>query len=249
MNKDEAFSIWAPADSPWSPWAKPVLFAHLDLAEDAVPDASNDLSWSLPAGGENAIVLNLPGAEGVQTALALASLGYRPVPLYNAVPIRSKGAVDVLPIVTALKAHAEALRQVDLPPNAPPVFMLDANRGAAGRGVGPGEFDNRSVSFTTDFPSANFLAAHGIKHALLVQRHQLDVQTDLAHTLRRWQEGGITLQRLRLDPLSPAERFEIPRPSWFGAMFQRVLIQLGLHRSPAGGFGNWVPESSGAGGG
>ena len=111
----------------------------------------------------------------------------------------------------------------------------------------PGEFDNRSVSFTTDFPSANFLAAHSIKRVLLVQKQALEPRPDLAHSLRRWQDGGLTLERLRLEPLSAREPFQVSRPPWYGAMFQRALSAMGLRRAGSGGFGAWVPDSSAGG--
>ena len=155
-------------------------------------------------------------------------------------------AVDVLPIISALRKGAEQLAQLNLPFDAPPAFLLDSNR-QGWRKMIPGEFDNRSVSFTTDFPSANFLAAQGIERVILVQKGKLEPQPDLAHTLRRWQDGGINLERLRLDLPSRPEAFEVAQPSWYGAMFQRALSSLGLRRSKTGGFGAWVPGSSAGG--
>src|SRR5260370_26469102 len=111
----------------------------------------------------------------------------------------------------------------------------------------PDEFDNRSISFATDFPSANFLASQGIQRVMLVQTSSAQPQSDLAHSLRRWQEGGLKLERLTLDPPSRPEPFEVARPSWYGAMFQRVLSSIGLRRSRGGGFGAWVPDSSAGG--
>ena len=111
----------------------------------------------------------------------------------------------------------------------------------------PEEFDNRSVCFTTDFPSANFLHAHGIERVLLVQRGRDEPATDLAHVLRRWQDGGLLLERMRVDLPALAQQFEVRRPSWYSAMFQRALAAFGLRRAPDGGFGNWVPGSSGIG--
>lgn len=257
MNKEEIFSIWASDTSPWSRWAKPVLFAHLDstLSHTPFTDSTPEVSWvPLPA-GTTALVLDLPGAEGVLAGAALAARGYRPVPLYNALPLpfgeplmdpltgRSVAAVDVLPIISALRTVAEQLAQLTLPADAPPAFLLDANRRGDGRKMLPDEFDNRSISFTTDFPSANFLAARGIERVMLVQKNDLEPQPDLAHSLRRWQDGGLKLQRLRLSPLSSAEFFEVAKPSWYGAMFQRVLSSIGLRRAVAGGFGAWAPES------
>jgi hypothetical protein len=206
-----------------------------------------------------ALVLDLPGAEGVFTSVALAARGYRPVPLYNAIPMPNAellvdllnstnlAAVNVLPILCALRHCSEPLAQLKLPSDAPPVFLLDSNRRGDGRKINPGEFDNRSISFTSDFPSANFLAAHGIERVLLIQKDRDEPQTDLSHSLRRWQEGGLKLQRARTDhPLLP-ECFEIARPSWYGTMFQRALAVMGFRRSSYGGFGAWIPDSSAGG--
>ena len=259
MNKDEIFSIWAPDESLWSPWVKPVLFAHLGSAQIPITEPPVDASWSLPPGERVALVLDLPGAEGVLAGIALAARGYRPVPLYNALPLpfgepiidpvtyRPVAAVNVLPILIALKDGAEQLARSNLPFDAPPAFLLDANRKGDGRKMEADEFDNRSISFTTDFPSANFLASKGIQRAMLIQKDCVVPHSDLAHTLRRWQDGGLKLQRLQLDARSAPEPFEVARPSWYGAMFQRVIAGIGLRRASGGGFGAWGPESSGVG--
>src|SRR5262245_19413768 len=159
MNKEEIFSLWAPDESPWSRWAKPVLFAHLDPGIGVSPslEPSGDASWA-PAPDENeVVVLELPGAEGIRMGVALARRGYRPVPLYNAIPLpfgesaidpvtrRPVAAVDVVPILNTLHWGAEQLSQLNLPVDSPPAFLLDANRAGDGRKMGPGEFDNRSI--------------------------------------------------------------------------------------------------------
>lgn len=205
------------------------------------------------------MVLDLPRDEGIWLGLALATRGYRPVPLYNALPLpfgmpvfdpssqRPVAAVDVVPIVSALRQGVEQLAVLKIPREAPPVFILDANRQGGGVRMLPDEFDNRSVCFTTDFPSANYLTSHGIRAVLLVQRERLEPQTDLAHVLRRWQDAGLPLQRMRIDQPSEREQFQVQRPSWYRSMFQRALAAFGLRRSPAGGFGAWIPESSSGG--
>jgi len=261
MNKQEIFSTWAPNDSLWSRWAKPVLFAHSESAPADLPtsESSVDVSW-LPDPSERvALVLDLPGREGVLLGTALAERGYRPVPLYNAVPLPFTTnilgsltgpaicAVDVLPIVVALRSGGERLAHLTLPPDAPPAFLLDANRHGDGRKMLSDQFDNRSISFTTDFPSAIFLQSQGVSRALLVQRNATLPQPDLAHTLRRWQDGGIILERVRLDFPGAPEHFEVARPSWYGSMFQRALAALGLRRARTGGFGAWVPDASAGG--
>ena len=102
MNSDEAFEIWAPSESPWSPWVKPILFAS-EPDWDSVVEADlglveaprwlartrestgyRDLEKGSAGDVSTAFVLDLPGAEGVAWGVMLAREGWRPVPLYNA---------------------------------------------------------------------------------------------------------------------------------------------------------------------
>jgi hypothetical protein len=259
MSNEEIFSVWAPDNAPWSRWAKPVLFSFLKSEESSgeiiLPEV--DLSWVPAADAKTLVVIDLPGANGLVLGLGLARRGYRPVPVYNAVPFGSDSlkpeepqaaAVDMLPILSALAAGAEILRTINLQANAPPAFLLDANR-AGTKPPEPGQFDNRSVSFTTDFPSATFLLSSGITDAVLVMENVSTARSDLAHTLLKWQEGGIQIWSKRLDlPAGPA-RITIDRPSYFRSMFQRALISFGLRRSDMGGFGGWLQDAEGHGGG
>ena len=258
MDKEHAFSIWAPDDSPWSRWTKPVLFAHLDAPADDIPDPiPPEVPWAPPAAESVALVLDLPGPAGVAAALALAARGYRPAPLYNALPlpvheaiVRNPigwpvAAVDMLPVIAALKSAVPRLAALQTPGNAPPAFLLDSRRSGSGRLPSPDYFDNRSICFTTDFPSAAFLLARGIRRTLLVRQTGLQPQPDLARVLRRWQEAGIALQRVRLDTPGLAEPFQVARPAWFGALVERTLAALGLLRARKNGFGQWVGHSAG----
>jgi hypothetical protein len=267
MTKEEIFAVWSPEHSPWSTWVKPVLFAHLreEFTLPASHEIHRDVDWVPPATERYALVLDLPGDEGVWVGASLALRGYQPVPLYNAIPQPinaipqpihpalisisrlSIEAVNVLPILDALHGAAPQLSGIPVPPDAPPAFLLDANRLGGGTGPTDDMFDNRSVCFTTDFPSANFLLSKGIRRVLLVQRDRLEPHDDLAQVLRRWQDGGLRLERARIPAPTVRVPFQIARPRWYGAMFQRALAALGFRRAPAGGFGAWMPESSAGG--
>lgn len=248
MNSRELlYEVWAPAASPWSPWAKPVLFSLLPVipAAGETPAAVVTTGWAPPADGTTALVLNLPGQDGVAASLALADRGYRPVPLYNAVPPPASGpgaaAVDVLSVARALQAGTDRLGGRPLPDLAPPAFLLDRNRGGAGQAPPPNWFDNRSVCFTTDLPSGAFLRSRGIQRVVLVQPDP-DVARDLAHVLHRWQDAGLTLELLVSGRDESPQPLRVTKPSWFGFAFARVLLALGLRTHPHGGFGGWVPE-------
>jgi len=226
MTQQEIYDAWGPAESEWSQWVKPVLFAHLPDTTGALPAASGDespLTYLPPSDGETALVLDLPNGLGAQMAVALAQQGYRPVPLYNSCPppkswpspaaetdlsdilfsptstIR-RAAVEVGPILDAIVANAALLRKARLPAQAPPAFLLDSNRriGQAGFVAAPGAFDNRSVSLPTDFPSANFLLSRRIRKVVLAQLKSIEPEADLAHTLLRWQQSGIAIGAIAL---------------------------------------------------
>jgi len=250
MTKEDVFDAWAPYGPPWSSWAKPVLFAHLELAQSLDVEVPLPTSFPKP-GAKVALVLDLPGAMGVSIGIALAKIGYRPVPLYNALPLpqpidsqrnahgSSTAVVDVIPILSALQAGAEILASLQLPPDAPPAFLLDADRRGIRRRLVLGQFDNRSVSFPTDFPSAEILSSHGIRSVLLVQQDRLDPQPDLEPTLRRWQDSHIILERLLLEPGAKAEPLVLKQPSWFRSLISTILSVMNP-RATNGSFGTWT---------
>jgi len=223
--RKQLFETWAPAESTWSPWVKPVLFAT------------------------RGVVVDLPGANAVNTGLELARRGWRPVPLFNAVPYPILGgaptqgvvAVNVQEISSALDAAADELRQLALDGPAPPAFLLDSRR----RGThepSSGDFDNRSISFPSDFPSARFLKEHGIESMTLIQSSALGTQpqADLAHTLRRWQEGGIVLELVHPEPNSAISPLSVEPPSNFKAFWYRFTALLGLQPTTLGGYGGMI---------
>jgi len=264
MTREEVFAIWAPSDSIWSPWVAPVLFAQTEwgLLEESESVVPQPLAWfprQMSTG--TVVIVDLPFGESVEVGFALASLGLRPVPLYNASPGPpviglapgsqglSNAAIDMRPIVREIARVTPPLQRLSFSPQAAPVFLLDSFRlEGTTRPVAPGMFDNRWMVVPQDFPSANFLVTHGIRQALLIQKDRTDPLDDLAHSLLRWQEGGITLLAKRLDDdLAPAA-ITVRRPSRYKTIWYRALAQLGFRRSSAGGFGSYVPEtSSGAG--
>lgn len=259
MNRDRIYDAWAPSRRDWSSWAKPVLFATLDRVT-AIPPQSPlpllDVAWAPNVASRTAIVVDLPADQGVWTGLALAFAGYAPIPLYNALAgpkgtaeafeesSQYNAAVDVRPIIRALVAAAPAIEKLELPVDAPPAFLLDANRRGDAKPL-PESFDNRSISLPTDFPSANHLVSHGIQQVLLVQAEREEPQPDLAHTLRRWQEAGIGISAKSLLNDVPPQHIQVSRPSNFRLLWCNFLAAFGLRHSPLGGFGGVLPLPGG----
>jgi hypothetical protein len=271
MDRHALFNVWAPPGVVWSAWVKPVLFAHLPPAvppdyalrwpPHPSPEATTGVPppppyspppWVPPAGEHWAVVVEAPGAEAVALGLTLAGAGYRPVPLFNALPapapdpldpsfpVPIPAAVNVEPILAALVEGAERLRALALPADAPPAFLVDAGRQPAGVSPGAGWFDNRSVHFTTDFPSAAVLTARGVGRVLLVCERPRSVGWDLADVLDGWQKGGIALFRKDLGDDRPPAPWAARGPGWLGRLWRRLLVYLSFHPNPHGGFGDVV---------
>src|SRR5262249_13017651 len=96
----------------------------------------------------------------------------------------------------------------------------------------------------TDFPSANFLLAHGISRILLIQDQPGSPQPDLAHTLRRWQEAKLAISQFIPQISQHPEPIVIHRPPWFRHFWYGLIARIGLRRSPLGGFGGFIPQPS-----
>lgn len=241
MSLAETYPVWAPPDTVWSRWAKPVLFAEAGLAPLAPAAVETVAPPEFRADQQTAVIVDLPGAESVAAGLALARAGFRPVPLYNT-SFHPAALVDTLPILQSLAAGARELASITLFREATPAFLLDANRLAPGKAATPGRFDNRWVVFPQDFPSSNFLLSRGIRQVILVWNESGLLAEDLSHVLLRWQKAGLEIGSAR-PGLAP-QPLTIKRPSGFRHLWYVALLLLGLRRNSVGGFGSIVPTPS-----
>jgi hypothetical protein len=264
VTAEDVFAAWAPDSGRWSRWAKPVLFAHVDALPANVPalrPASIQPDWhaGIPTDG-TALVIELPGAQAVVAGVSAADLGFRPVPLFNAIPgpagdMPGAGwlgkplpiaAVDVHSVVRALVSTAPRLRGggprgAGLAPDAPPAFLVDSRR-LDGRGpLRPGRFDNRSALSDADFPSASRLQEAGIRRVVVV----LDAKRpmwDLLPVLQGWRRAGLAIELKPLDQ---------PMRAWPGVALAWLWVvaawlrRLTLVRRGRRGFGGWVTGSGG----
>jgi hypothetical protein len=243
------FAAWAPDGSPWTAWAKPAAFVYLSSAEQEAAPVVRDLACVPSASERCAVVVDVPGAEAVAIALALAERGYRPVPLFNACPsapvleVLVRTAVEVGPILNALVSAAPRLAALALPADAPPAFLLDVNRSDPAIRLEPGTFDNRSIVFASDFPSPNFLRLHDIRRVLLVHPTTKPVGDDLRHALRHWKAAGLPIESVNQDGVPVAVRW--PGNGFWGELGLRLFAVFRLRRNATGGFGALIADSSG----
>jgi len=260
MTNIEAYKIWAPDNALWTEWAKPVLFAgmmHLRPVTQPVTLDIQSIYWLNIFNQNTAIIVDLPEEKSVEESLALAYMGYRPVPLYNGVYAENQTnmTVDVGNLSRALLAGAEVLASINFRNDAPPVFMLDSRR-MKSFGKAPGSYDNRWCVFPQDMPSASFLIRQKINR-VIVRTEQTPayfnkkffddkIQNDLTHILCRYQEAGIKIQlSCGSDDVNDTT---VSKPSKFKSLFYRLSVTLGLSRNAAGGFGSQIPVMDSDGG-
>lgn len=251
MTEQQVFDVWAPLESPWSNWAKPVLFAQLEHAypsRAALPMEPHDLPVPPPDPARPlAIVIDLPASLSVLAGLQLARQGFRPVPLFNT-SHGVNGVVPVRDLITALRFGADVLQTTSLSPDAPPAFLIDSNRMQMTGAVLPGKYDNRWLVFPQDFPSARFLKQQRIEGVVLIQEKSGQPASDLAHVLLRWQEAGIPILSVTCQSDATPQPVVITKPLRYRALWYHFLAVIGLHRNSAGGFGAVIPEPSQGGG-
>ena len=245
MTNIEAFKIWAPDSALWTDWAKPVLFAGMTQTEP-LPLEIPKIRWLQSFSQNTALIVDLPGKKGVEESLALAQIGYRPVPLYNGVCVENytNMVVDVRSLSRALYSGAELLAAMSIQQDAPPVFMLDSGR-MKYPSRSPGMYDNRWCIFPQDMPSASFLLKQKITKVIVrIMPEEIflskKVQDDLSHVLCRYQEAGIKIQHTFGG--DEVNNITVPKPSQFKSLFYRFEVMLGLSRNAAGGFGSMIPD-------
>lgn len=259
MTNESIYEIWRPGNSPWTQWVKPVVFPFLrPTAHDR--DNFRIQGWRVPLCTDTAMIVDLPGAEGVSAGIAMARAGYRPVLLYNACPSAGYGevpevgpqgdadfdsppvVVDMSSILTAVCATTEELASLCLSEQAPPVFVLDANR--RGRPGGPGWFDNRSFVTLFDFPSVDYLRRHGISKVILVQPSS-ETKIDLLQVLVHMQHLGMTIAlQAPWAPWDPRPHIFKP-PIFLVTAWEWLRRKLGYRRNEFdSSFGGVIPHSS-----
>lgn len=240
-----AFKIWANPASKWTPWTKPVLFTSANPnRNDKQNFTPNTVSWQKIVDKETMIIVDLQGAQSVYEGVGLAQIGYRPIALYNGVNEPKQPStmiVDVTELGNALIDSANYLAKINLPKDAPPAFLLDANRMTVSgtRNFFTGKFDNRWSVFPQDMPSATFLKEQGIKKIIIRSDR---IAQDLAHVLYRYQNENLKIVRVTKRDIH--RKATISKPKKFANAFYRFQVILGLSPDSTGGFGAVVPTET-----
>jgi len=194
MTNRDIFNIWAPRGAKWTQWVRPVPFVALnegfrgyDICDFTIPNIT--YIDKLPF--NTAIIVDLSDDEGIKEGVALAKLGFRPIPVYNGTEPQegAMATVDNNVVEFGLIKGAEELQKITIQDDAPPAFLLDSNRMNRYK-MNESVFDNSWDIYPQDIPSAKYFLENGIDKIMVVSQK---MQRDLKEILYKFQKEGIKI--------------------------------------------------------
>jgi len=199
MNGRDLFEIWAPPwQERWTKFAKPALFTNIQgylIGDGTFRMPPLPLEIAQLNNQTTAIIVDLPGASGVESGIALAEQGFRPVPLYNGVHEEKIGsllqAIDNTPIVDALKEGAGYMRKSTIRHDAPPAFLLDYNRDMVLL-ENSEVYDNRWSLDFEDMPNAEYMKQASINSVMVWTNGE--TRNDLLPIIESYKDSGIEIE-------------------------------------------------------
>lgn len=195
MTGKDVYKIWAPFDSMWTDWVRPVPFVQIDDEDFKIYKNTNfeipKINYIKELKEDTAIIVDLPEHYSINEGIALARLGYRPIPVFNGTA-ETKGAkatVNNHAVESGLIFGGIELQKVELRKDAPPVFLTDSNRLDRHK-LDISIFDNSWDLYNQDLPSAEYFLKNGID-TIIVRGNSFN--KDLKKILYRHQEKGMKI--------------------------------------------------------
>lgn len=191
MSGKDIFKIYAPNGVKWSDWVRPVPFVAIDTynRKPIIDWYDRKVIFIKEYSQNSAIFVDLPGKESIEFGIALAYLGYRPIPIFNGTD-EQQGSVatnDNYLVESCLINGSEILKNIKLRKDANPAFLLDSyriNRYRARESI----FDNSWDIYKQDVPSANYFKQNGINKIIVVSDN---IKRDLKKILLTFQNNGM----------------------------------------------------------
>ena len=194
MTNKEIYKIWAPDKKRWVDWVRPVPFINIDDSssrKEFIDYRIPSINYLKEVLNDTALIIDIPGIDSIKEGIALARLGYRPIPIFNGTdpPIGTISTTNNQIIKPLLIWGAFELKNIKLKNDAPPVFLLDQNRLNRYK-INNGIFDNSWDIYDGDLPSPKYLLENGI-NKIIVRSNFL--AKDLRKILYKWQKNNIKI--------------------------------------------------------
>lgn len=194
MTVKEIYKIWAPFGKKWVDWVRPVPFVEMsyytkmyNYSEFTIPF----VEYTDGTSEDTAFLVDLPGMESVKEGLALAKLGFRPIPIFNGTSEQNgaRATTDNQSVSQALVLGASELEKLEIKEDAMPAFLTDRNRLQRYK-MDVSVFDNSWDVYHQDLPSAEYLLDNGVRKLVLVSE---SVAKDLKKILYVYQKNNIEI--------------------------------------------------------
>ncbi len=189
MNK-EIYKIWLDSNASWTEWIKPIPFIFIDNNHNYYLTITQKIINYITYQKNVAIIIDLPNIDSICEGISIASIGYRPIPLYNGtIAHNTNSKVDNKIISAGLLEATKILRTINLTKDANPVFLLDSNRNnnyVKGNNI----FDNTYDIYSQDLPSPKYFIKNNID-TIIVRTNKL--QMDLKKILYTFQKENIKI--------------------------------------------------------
>ena len=194
MTNKEKYKIWAPDKKRWVDWVRPVPFINIDDSssrKEFIDYRIPSINYLKKLLNDTALIIDIPGIDSIKEGIALAKLGYRPIPIFNGTdpPIGTISTTNNQIIKPLLIWGAFELKNIKLKNDAPPVFLLDQNRLNRYK-INNGIFDNSWDIYDGDLPSPKYLLENGINKIIVRSNFQAK---DLQKILYKWQKNNIKI--------------------------------------------------------
>ena len=140
---------------------------------------------------DTAIIIDESGVDSIEEGIALAHLGYIPIPIFNGTnpSINSKATTNNSIIEPLLIWGALKLKEIKLNKDNPPVFLLDSNRLHRYK-ITSSIFDNSWDIYPQDLPSAEYFLNKGITKIIIRGEK---VNKDLRKILAKYQKNNLQI--------------------------------------------------------
>ena len=194
MKAKEVYKTWYEKGGIWKGWIRPVPFIGIDTPKENL----EIIDYHIPKikyinkmFHNTAIIIDESGVDSIEEGIALAHLGYIPIPIFNGTnpSIHSKTTTNNSIIEPLLIWGALKLKEMKLSKDNPPVFLLDSNRLHRYK-ITNSIFDNSWDVYPQDLPTHHYFKKNNITK-IIVRSNQLN--KDLKKILYQYQKNKIDI--------------------------------------------------------
>jgi len=171
MTGKDIYKIYAPFEAKWTNWVRPVPFVAIDTynRKNIRNLVERKISFIDKYQSDIAIFVDLPNIESIEYGIALARIGYRPIPVFNGVDeqVNATATTNTYIVEESLISGAQKLEKIKIEKNANPVFLLDSQRTNRYR-KNESIFDNSWDLYGQDIPSPDYFKKNGINKIIII---------------------------------------------------------------------------------